>query len=384
MSFAVLALVMALGLFGPLLATPRRWQIPVVIGELLAGLLIGRTGFNVVDSADPTFSLLGNIGFALIMFVAGTHVPLRNTQLRSALAKGAGRAVAVAALSVAFAVVIALSFSILHAPLYAVLIASSSAALVLPIIESSHLDGPEVLALTAQVAIADAAAIIALPLAIDPPRAGIAALGVLVIAGCAALLFVLMRSTERSGLRSRVRAFSEQRKFALELRLQLIVLFALAALAMFSQVSIMLAGFSFGLAVSAVGQPRRLARQLFAITEGFFGPVFFLWIGASLNLRELLDHPPMILLGLALGVAAILSHLAIRALGLPWPLGILSAAQLGVPVAAVAISTQSGLLLPGEASALILGSLLTIAASSLLAHFPSSVHGKPRARSEDK
>ena len=42
-------------------------------------------------------------------------------------------------------------------------------------------------------------------------------------------------------------------------------------------VSIMLAGFSFGLAVAGVGEPRRLARQLFAVTEGFLGPLFFVW-----------------------------------------------------------------------------------------------------------
>jgi hypothetical protein len=38
-------------------------------------------------------------------------------------------------------------------------------------------------------------------------------------------------------------------------------------------------GFSFGLAVAAVGQPRRLARQLLAVTDGFFAPLFFVWPG---------------------------------------------------------------------------------------------------------
>jgi len=58
----------------------------------------------------------------------------------------------------------------------------------------------------------------------------------------------------------------------------------------------MLAGFSFGLALAAVGPPRRLAHQLFAVTDGLFGPLFFVWLGASLNLRDLGEHPSYIVL----------------------------------------------------------------------------------------
>ena len=53
----------------------------------------------------------------------------------------------------------------------------------------------------------------------------------------------------------------------------------------------MLAGFAFGLVVAAIGEPRRLAKQLFALTEGFLGPLFFVWLGASLDVRDLADQP---------------------------------------------------------------------------------------------
>ncbi|WP_285726885.1 cation:proton antiporter [Psychromicrobium xiongbiense] len=365
MGFPALSLVVLVALLGPLLALPPRWHLPVVLGELAAGIVIGTTGFSLVDSTDTTFTFLADIGFALIMFVAGSHVPVGDQRIRSALGQGALRVALTAAISAALGLAIAAIAGLSHAPLYAVLIASSSAALVLPIIESLHLGGPKVLTTMAQVAIADTAAIVALPLAIDPANAGRAALGALLVAVCAAALFVALRRFDRMGVRARVHRLSEQRKFALELRVQLVILFALAALATLSHVSIMLAGFSFGLAVAAVGEPRRLARQLFALTEGFLGPLFFVWLGASLNLRELGVHPTMILLGLALGAAAIVAHLVSRFLGQPLPLGMLAAAQLGVPVAAATIGTQEKLLAPGEASALILGALLTIGASVL-------------------
>ncbi|WP_346960725.1 cation:proton antiporter [uncultured Arthrobacter sp.] len=365
MSFLSLALIAVVALTGPLLALPVRWRLPVVLGELLAGVVIGRTGFAWVDPDDHTFTLLANIGFALVMFVAGTHVPVRDSLIRTALGKGLTRAALAAGAAVVVGTGMGLAFGTGHAPLYVVLLASSSAALVLPIVDSLRLGGPQVIAMTAQVAIADIACIVALPLAVDPPNAGRAAVGALAVGTVAVALFFALRSLERSGTRQRMHRLSEQRKFALELRIQLALLFALAALANFGHVSVMLAGFSFGLVVAAVGEPRRLARQLFAVSDGFLGPVFFVWLGASLNLRDLAGHPDMVVLGLSLGIGAVLLHAGLRAVGLPLPLGVLSAAQLGVPVAAASIGTQLHVLLPGEDAALLLGALVTMAASAV-------------------
>jgi Kef-type K+ transport system membrane component KefB len=122
----------------------------------------------------------------------------------------------------------------------------------------------------------------------------------------------------------------------------------------------MLAGFAYGLALAGVGTPRRVAKQLFAITEGFFGPLFFVWLGASLDVRALGSHPSYIGLGVALGVGAVITHAAMRLTGQPLPLAGLAAAQLGVPVAAATLGTQLHLLKPGEPAALILGALVTI------------------------
>jgi Kef-type K+ transport system membrane component KefB len=275
--------------------------------------------------------------------------------------------VLVGAVAVPVAFIIARGFGTGHLALYAVLLASSSAALVLPIIESLHLTGTPILQLLPQVAIADAACIVALPLAIDPARAGRSALGALVILTCSAVLYAVLRQIERRGWRRRMHKLSEQRRFALELRLSLALLFGLAALAQTTRVSIMLAGFCLGLAVAAVGEPRRLARQLFALTEGFLGPIFFVWLGASLDLAALGRRPALIGLGVALGFGAALTHLAARPTGQPAALGGLASAQLGVPVAAATLGTEAHLLASGEPAALVLGALVTIAIASVAA-----------------
>lgn len=365
MSFATLALIGAAALLGPLLAARSGWHIPVVLGELLAGLALGATGLGWLDSSDPVFAFLADIGFALVMFVAGSQVPIRDPLLRRGIGPGFGRAVAVGVLAAGLGVGIAELFGTGHALLYAVLMASSSAALILPIVESLRLDGPAVLQLLPQVAVADAACIVALPLVINPAHALRAAVGAGIVIGCAALLYLGLNMLERHGIRRRLHRLSERRRFALELRVSLTVLFALAAVAVGTHVSIMLAGFSLGLVVAAIGRPRRLAKQLFAITEGFFGPLFFLWLGASLQVRDLAEHPSLIALGVLLGLGAMLAHLAMRVTGQPLAIGALAAAQLGVPVAAAALATQLNALSPGEAPALILGAVITIAAATI-------------------
>ncbi|MFF2553675.1 cation:proton antiporter [Nocardia sp. NPDC058058] len=380
MTFELLSLIVLLGLAGPILAWRPQWHIPVILGELLAGIVFGSTGFGVLNPADDTFTFLADVGFAVVMFVAGTHVPMRDSTIRSALGRGAVRAVLVGLLAVAAGLGVAALFDTGHGALYAVLIASSSAALVLPIIDGQGLTGKPVLELTAQVAIADAACVVALPLVIDPGNAGRAALGALAVSACAVVLYFALKYLGDSGLRHRFHKVSEQRGFALELRVSLVLLFALCALATRTHVSIMLAGFALGLVVSAIGEPRRVARQLFAIGDGFLTPMFFVWLGARLNLREFGDHPWLILLGLALGGAAVLAHMAMRITGQPITFGAMAAAQIGVPVAAVTVGTELHVLRPGEPAALMLGALVTVLATALAAnraaaHSPSTADG---------
>jgi len=367
MGFGTLAIIAAAGLIGPLLALRSGWNLPIVLGELVAGMVLGAGGLNWLHADDPTFTFLADIGFALVMFVAGSHVPMRDPQLRRGIRPGLLRAIAVGVIAALLGVAVAALFNTGHAALYAVLMASSSAALILPIVDSLHLDGSAVLQLLPQVAVADAACIVALPLVIDPVHAGRAALGASAVIGCAVVLYFLLRAFEESGFRLRVHRVSQTRKFTVELRLSLTILFALAAVAVGTHVSIMLAGFAFGIVVAAIGEPRRLAKQLFALTEGFLGPLFFVWLGASLDVRDLAGHPSLIVLGLLLGVGAWFAHAAMRLTGQPLAIGALACAQLGVPVAAATLATQLNLLGPGEAPALILGALVTIAVATVAA-----------------
>src|SRR4051812_4892592 len=147
------------------------------------------------------------------MFVAGTHVPVRDRRLRPALRVGVLRAVVVGAVAVGLGDAVAALIGTDHAPLYAVLMASSSAAVILPVKESVGLGGEEVLRLLPQIAIADAACIVLLPLAIDPSHAVRAGVGALAVIGCGLAAYVAFAWVERSGWRERVHDVSEDRSF---------------------------------------------------------------------------------------------------------------------------------------------------------------------------
>lgn len=362
MNLQELALIGAVALLGPLLAAGTRWRVPVVIGELIAGIIIGRSGLHLVDTTDATFSFLATLGFGLTMFVAGTHVPLRDARLRPALGRGALHAVVVGLAAVAAGWGLASVFGTGHAAVYAVVMASSSAALVLPAIQQTRLGGAQLLPTVAQVAIADTACIVALPLAMDPKRAPAAALGALGIAVVAVLLALALRWAAHHDRWKRVRETSKAHALALELRISLILVCALGALATFSHVSVLLAGFAGGLAVASAGEPRRLARQLFAVTEGFLSPLYFVWLGASLSFASLIDAPAYLGLGILLGAGALFAHLVGVVLRQRALWSVISAAQLGVPIAAATIGADTGLLTAGEQAALVLGAVVTIAA----------------------
>ncbi|ARC58370.1 Na(+)/H(+)-K(+) antiporter GerN [Frondihabitans sp. 762G35] len=364
MSFSLLALVVLVGLLGPLLAARASWRVPVVVGELAGGLLIGTTGLRLVDPTVDDFRLLANIGFGLTMVVVGSHIPVKDPAVRGAIGRGALGAVAVGVVSAVAGIGIAALFDTGHAAVYGVLLASSSGALVLPMLRSLGVRSASVAQLVAQIALADIACVVALPLVVAPERALGAAVGAVAIALVATVLGVALTRPGRERSRRALHRFSERHRFAMELRLSLLVLFVLAAIAQAASLSIMLAGFALGLVLAAVGEPHRLARQLFGITEGFFGPLFFVWLGASLDLRSVVAHPAMIALGVTLGVGAVVVHGAARAAGLPWPQAVAAAGQLGVPVAAVTLGIQAGTLRPGEGAAILLGALVTVGVSA--------------------
>ncbi len=366
MSLGELALIVTAGLAGPLLAAGRRGFVPVVVGEIVAGVILGRSGLDVIDADNATVSFLAEVGFAMLMLTVGMHVPLRDRRLQRALGRGALAAGVVAIAAPLGGLIVAELTGTGHIAVYAVLLASGSAAVVLPMLQERKLDGPDVLAVIAQVTVADVAAILAVPLVLQPSRAANAALGGLLITGCALVIFFIGRSLRSRPWVHRLRKRSKRRGWALDLRLSLAVLFGLAWIAQESGTSVLLAGFGIGLVVAAIGGPRRLSTQVRGVAEGFFVPLFFVVLGARLDVGALLDHPDLLLVTAALIVLSLAIHvLSAIVTRLPVSAGLIATAQLGVPAAVVQIGLAEHVITPALGAAITVAALATLGLCAL-------------------
>ncbi|HTA15323.1 MAG TPA: cation:proton antiporter [Solirubrobacteraceae bacterium] len=366
MSFGTLALIGLCGLVGPLLSVAGHGAVPVVVGELLAGILLGRTGIHAIDPNNPTLSFLSEIGFAMLMFAAGMSLPLRDRGMRESLGRGAVTAGIVAVIAIGAGLLVAQIGNVGHAAVYAVLIASGSAAVVLPILQERGLTGPTVLAVMAQVTVADVGAMVTVPLVLAPSRAGRVAVGSLVVAVCVIAVLMAARRLRHRADVQRLRELGQRRGWAVDLRLALIVLFGLAWLTQRSGASLLIAGFGAGLVVASIGGPERLSNEVLGIAGGFFIPLFFVVLGARLNLRGLFSDPSLIELACALAALNVIVHLlAARVMRQPRSAGLVASAQLGVPSALVALGLPEHVLDASQAAAIIVAALLSIGACSI-------------------
>jgi Kef-type K+ transport system membrane component KefB len=364
MDLGLLALIFAAALLGPALTLVSRGAVPAVVGELLAGVILGTTGFGIIDPNKSDLSLLYDVGFATLMFTVGMRVPLRDPRVRTALRQGA----------IAFALAAPLALASGYAAhatgggpalVYTVVIVSSSAAIALPVIDESRLSSRPVLTAMAWITIADVIATLAVPLVIRPSRAGHAALGALIVAALVVAVFVAVHYSRRLAVVKRIRREGKRRDWAIDLRVAVVVLVTLSFVAQKVGASLLIAGFGTGLVVGWAGGPKRLSREVLGLGQGFLVPLFFVLLGARIDLRALSTGHNAILLMLLLAVLAVIVHvLASMLMRAPIPIGLLATAQAGVPAAVIALGLPAHTIDQAQASAIFCAALVSIGVCS--------------------
>ena len=194
-------------------------------------------------------------------------------------------------------------------------------------------------------------------------RALVGALLIVVVA--AAFGLVISRLIDLDPVEE-LRHASHHLAWAFDLRLSLLVLFTLAWIAERFDTSALLAGFAAGVMVSLLGEPRRVADQLIGLGEGFFVPLFFVVLGARIDLRALVHSRDDLVLFAALALGTTLVPLAVAAIvRLPMTSGLLAAAEMGVPSAVASLGLASGALRPGQAAAIVGAAALSLAVTSV-------------------
>jgi Kef-type K+ transport system membrane component KefB len=251
-----------------------------------------------------------------------------------------------------------------HPALIAVIVTGSSAAIAFPIIEERKLAGPNVAFLIAWVALADSVTVVIMPLTLARTGNPLEAIGgdAAVIAAGALVLLAASRARGH-GFVNQMRTESLQRGWSWQVRISLVLLLGLSAIAQETGASTLVAGFLAGMVLVRLHESDRLVVQFSGVANGFFVPLFFVLLGAELNLRALLTSPSRIVLALGLALAAVVTHvIAARIAGHEKFIatGLAASAQLGMPAAAASLGLSSGLLGPAEAAALVAGGCLTL------------------------
>ena len=71
-------IVLAIILFAPLLLNKLR--VPHIIGMIVAGVVVGPYGFNILDN-DSSFAIFGQVGLLYLMFLAGLEIDMYHLKL---------------------------------------------------------------------------------------------------------------------------------------------------------------------------------------------------------------------------------------------------------------------------------------------------------------
>jgi Kef-type K+ transport system membrane component KefB len=218
--------------------------------------------------------------------------------------------------------------------------------------------------LIAWVALADSLTVVIMPLTLAKSGNPLEAIGgdaAIIAAGV--LVLLAAQWARHYALVHQMHAESLRRGWAWQVRISLVLLFGLSAIAQETGASTLVAGFIAGMILVRLRESDRLALQFSGVANGFFVPLFFLLLGAELNLRALVTSPSRIVLAIGLAVGAVITHVIaarVAGHGRYVATGLAASAQLGMPAAAASLGLSTGLLGPAEAAALVAAGCLTL------------------------
>jgi Kef-type K+ transport system membrane component KefB len=364
------AVIIAAGLLGPLLAVWKRFPLPVVVGEIVAGIIVGPQLLDLVHPDEPVVAALHDAGFALLMFTVGLHLRLHDPSMRRAAPHALIALAATGVLAIPLGIVISNAAGLGHPGAVAIVLATSSAAIAMPVLTDAG--GGELPAefagVAAWIVMADVLTIVALPLVTAQSSAVKVLLASAITTAIAWIAMIALRRLSRSTYWKRVGDASIEKGWSLNLRISLLLLFALAWIGPKLGTSMLVAGFAAGLAVSALGVSGRLTQQILGVGEGFLIPAFFVVLGATIQPKGLFTVDGLILTGgLLLGTTFV--HIIGGAAGGFRPASsLVASAQMGVPLALVTLGQSQGWLDGDQAAAFVVAALLTVGLCAIGAH----------------
>ncbi len=362
----------------------RRFRVPAIILEILMGILLGRSVLGLVE-ASPVIEFLADFGFIFLMFLSGYELDFTLLRRMGARSRSTW---AVPVGIFALTLLGALGCSLLLGPavmglvadpwLFALILSTTSVGIVMPTLKQRGEVGTrygQVLVLAALVA--DLASILLLTVYViyagDGDGWEMALVGVLMVAFVVTLW--AGRLVRRVWVLRSVLEELEHASTQIKVRGALAVLVVFVVLAEAFGAEAILAAFLAGVLMSLLsGRTRDVqAAKLDAFGYGFFIPIFFIMVGAELDLPSLFaDLSAFVLVPLLLLFAFLVKLVPAALLRLLFGSrdalagGFLLSSRLALIIAASEIALKIGAISSTVNAAVVLTAIVTCLVSPAL------------------
>ncbi|MDX9850548.1 MAG: cation:proton antiporter [Anaerolineaceae bacterium] len=378
--FTSLLVVLALAFFVPLLIN-RFKALPVVVGEIIAGLIFAQLGF-LDPSESSTLTLFSNIGLAFLMFLAGLEINIPSLFNNSRDRDKKQRLSLPALVMIIYLLTLILggggSYLLTewgmtgNIFLLTFIFGATSLGVVLPVLKKrGMLHSKSGQAIFIGSTVADLFTVILLTIYILFTQHG---LNIKILSFL--LILILFLVVARIGTKffkipKVLKIFDELSHATVQIKVRgaFVILLIFVVLAESLGVELILGAFLAGMLVGLFKSPQddNLVHKLEAFGFGLFIPIFFIVTGANLNIQELIENPQNLIFLPVLFVISILVKL-IPALLLKsrigWrssiAAGFLLNTHLSIEVAIAVIGEQLGLLTPATSAVIIVFAVLTV------------------------
>jgi len=408
-NFLPLLIVLTLAFGVPLILGRFRW-LPVVLGEIAAGIVIGHSGLNLIGESE-ILEIFSTIGLAFLMFLAGLEIDFNrilpvfrkgnsdesgdsHSQTKSPNLLGYASVVYLLTLALAIPGGFLLrGLGMQGNPwLLAFVLSATSLGVLLPVLKErglTHTTTGQVIFLSAL--IADFLTVILLTIFLILLSKGfdLEVFSIVLLFLAFFLFYRLADQFFRIRIVRRLVDELSQTTVQIKVRGALVILMAFVALATLLGVELILGAFLAGMIISLIRIPEDvdLVHKLEAFGYGFFIPVFFIMVGVELDLGQLAESPrSLLLLPILLLISLIVKTLPAFVLKriMSWRemLGgaLLLNTHLSLEIAVAVIGIRLELLRPATGTALVLFSVITVLLMPVLANtlLPKPVTRKER------
>lgn len=388
--FTSLLIITALAVVIPIvLSRIKRFKLPIVVGEILAGVVIGVSGFNLIEHSE-TLDFLAEFGFAFLMFLSGLEVdyslllqmPKGNNGWQDRLLQPLPLSLIMLTLTVimatGFGMILAQTGMISSPLLIGLILSTTSLGIVAPVLKEKGIlnDGYGQMILVAA-SIADFVTLLLLTIVLAAESEGLT-LDLLLIP---ALLLLFIAFARLGVFVSRFKALNNlldelsHATAQIRVRLAFALMVAWVVLAEAFGVEVILGAFLAGAIAGLVQESDDTDSQekLDAVGYGFFIPIFFIMVGVNLDLRTVFGSPQaLILIPILLAVAYVIHLVPALLLKLRYSWreslagGMVLSALLSLTIAASAIAVEIGAITPEMEGVIVLVAIGTTFISPLL------------------